>query len=92
MSVSQAKVVCKDYEVPSGLSCRWKYQFSAGEPFSTGGGCVGVGVCVCVCVCVCACVRACVQVPEVFFQSFYRKEKNEFIELLLSPSNILTVW
>ena len=78
MSVSQAKVVCKDYEVPSGLSCRWKYQFSAGEPFSTG--------CVCVCVCVC------VQVPEVFFQSFYRKEKNEFIELLLSPSNILTVW
>ena len=78
--------MCKDYEVPSGLSCRWKYQFSAGEPFSTGGGWV------CVCVCVRACVRACVQVPEVFFQSFYRKEKNEFIELLLSPSNILTVW
>ena len=78
MSVSQAKVVCKDYEVPSGLSCRWKYQFSAGEPFSTG----GWGVCVCVFM----------QVPEVFFQSFYRKEKNELIELLLSPSNILTAW
>lgn len=74
MSVSQAKVVCKDYEVPSGLSCRWKYQFSAGEPFSTG------------------CVSVFMQVPEVFFQSFYRKEKNEFIESLLSPSNILTVW
>ena len=68
--------MCKDYEVSSGLSCRWKYQFSAGEPFSTG------------------CVSVCVfmQVPEVYFQSFYRREKNEFIELLLSPSNILTVW